>query len=138
MENDGIIELAREIGHRLQNNDSYIKFRLAEQYVEQDKELQELIDVFNNKRSEITAEASKAERDQEKIAKYNVEMRSAYAKIISNENMIKYNEAKEDLNMLLTRVNAIIQKSSEGEDPDTADYIPSDCTGSCSSCSGCR
>ncbi len=138
MENKDIIELAREIGRQLQKNDSYIKYQLAKQQADENEELQDLINEFNLKKIEVGNEASKQERDPERLRQLNTEMRAAYAKIITNDSYVKYNESKEELNMLLTRVNAIIQQSSEGEDPETADYIPSDCTGSCSSCSGCH
>lgn len=138
MENRDIIELAREIGRQLQQDDRYIKFQLAKQATDEDKELQDLIGEFNLKRMAISNEVSKADRDEEKLQKYNQEMRSAYAKIMSNENMINYNDTKAEFDLILTRVNAIIQKSSEGEDPNTADYTPSECTGSCESCGGCH
>lgn len=138
MENKDIIELAREIGRQLQKNENYIKFQLAKQATEEDKELQDLIGEFNLKRMAISNEVSKADRDEEKLQQYNKEMRSAYAKIMSNENMINYNDSKAEVDMILTRVSAIIQKSSEGEDPNTADYTPAECTGSCSTCGGCH
>lgn len=138
MENTDVIELAREIGRQLQKNESYIKFQLAKQATDEDKELQNLISEFNLKRSAISNEVSKENRDEEKLKKYNQELRSAYSKIMSNENMINYNEAKAEVDLILARVSAIIQKSSEGEDPDTADYTPSDCTGSCETCGGCH
>ncbi len=137
MENKDIIELAREIGRQLQKDENYIKFQLAKQATEDDEELQNLIGEFNLKRMAISNEVSKADRDEEKLQKYNQEMRSAYAKIMSNENMINYNDSKEALDLILARVSAIIQKSSEGEDPDTADYTPSACSGSCETCGGC-
>lgn len=133
-----IIELAREIGKEIQKDERYIKFQLAKQATDEDKELQNLIGEFNLKRMAISNEVSKADRNEEKLQKYNQEMRSAYAKIMSNENMINYNDTKAEFDMILTRVTAIIQKSSEGEDPETADYTPSECTGSCESCGGCH
>ena len=138
MENMDIIELAREIGRQLQKSESYLKFQLAKQATDEDKELQDLIGEFNLKRMAISNEVSKEDRDEEKLQKFNQELRSAYAKIMSNENMINYNDAKAEFDLILTRVSAIIQKSSEGEDPDTADYTPSECTGSCESCGGCH
>lgn len=132
-----IIELAREIGRKLQSDENYIKFQLAKQATDEDKELQDMIGEFNLKRIAINNEVSKDDRDEEKLKKYNQEMRSVYAKIMTNENMINYNDAKEAVDIILARVSSIIQKSSEGEDPDTADYTPS-CTGSCESCGGCH
>lgn len=134
-----IIELAREIGRQLQQDPVYINYTLAKDQADNDSELQELINEFNVNRSAISVETSKSseERDNEKIRELNKEMRSVYAKIMTNERMIKYNDSKDQLDIIMNRVSAIIQKSSEGEDPDTADYTPS-CSGSCATCGGCR
>lgn len=132
-----IIDLAREIGRKLQQDENYIKFQLAKQATDEDKELQDMIGEFNLKRMAINNEASKENRSEEKLQQLNQELRSVYAKIMTNENMINYNDSKEAVDTLLARVSAIIQKSSEGEDPETADYTPS-CSGSCSTCGGCH
>lgn len=52
--------------------------------------------------------------------------------------MIAYNEAKAEIDTLLRRVNAIIEQSASGADPETADYVEHSCGGECGSCSGCH
>ena len=76
-------------------------------------------------------------RDQEKLSKLNTEMREAYSQIMSNENMIAYNDAKAAFDVVANRVLAIVQQSAEGADPETADYSQSSCSGSCATCGGC-
>ncbi|GHU81506.1 hypothetical protein AGMMS50284_1500 [Clostridia bacterium] len=132
-----IIELSREIGKQIQQDDAYIKLQLAQQASDEDKELQELVGEFNLKRISINNEATKKEKDQEKINKLNEELRSCYAKIMGNVNMIKYNDAKQILDTLVGRALAIISQSAQGENPETTDYT-ADCGGSCSSCAGCH
>ena len=132
-----IIDLAREIGRKLQQDENYIKFQLAKQATDEDAVLQDMIGEFNLKRMAINNEASKENRSEEKLQQLNQELRSVYAKIMTNENMINYNDSKEAVDTILARVSAIIQKSSEGEDPETADYTPS-CSGSCATCGGCH
>lgn len=131
------IQLARELGKAIQQEDAYLKLQLAQQNSDNDKELQDLIGEFNLKRMAINNEAQKSDRDDDKLQKLNVEMREVYGKIMQNENMISYNEAKEGLDQILQRVLAIVSQSANGEDPETTDYSPS-CTGSCSSCAGCH
>lgn len=132
-----IIQMARELGKAIQQEDAYVKLQVAQQNSDNDKELQDLIGEFNLKRMSINNEAQKSDRDDEKLQKLNVEMREVYAKIMQNENMLSYNEAKEGLDLILQRVLAIISQSANGEDPETTDYSPS-CSGSCSSCGGCH
>ncbi len=132
-----IIKMARELGKAVQQEESYINLKKAQKTADDDKALQELIGEFNLKRMAINNEASKTERDDEKLQQLNEEMRSVYASIMSNENMKAYNEAKTALDTVMQRVLAIITQSAEGEDPETADYSPS-CSGSCSTCGGCH
>ena len=129
-----IIEKARELGRLIQEEDSYKKLQDAQKNADADMELQRLIGEFNLKRMSINNEASKKERDQEKLS---TEMREAYSQIMSNENMIAYNDAKAAFDVVANRVLTIVQQSAEGADPETADYSQSSCSGSCATCGGC-
>lgn len=133
-----IIALARELGKAIQQEESYIKLHEVQDKADADTELQSLIGEFNLKRMSINNEASKKERDQNKLSQLNTEMREVYSKIMSNENMIAYNSAKEEFDAVANRVLAIVQQSAEGADPDTADYSQSSCSGSCETCGGCH
>ena len=132
-----IIELTRELGKKLQKEDIYLKYQIAKQKADEDEELQKMINEFGLKREEISEATSKSESEQdpERIQKLNREMRKVYAKIMTNERMINYNDTKDEFDVLMKRITTIIQESSEGEDPETADYTP--CTGSCATCGGC-
>ncbi|HCB96281.1 MAG: YlbF family regulator [Ruminococcus bromii] len=133
-----IIALARELGKAIQQEESYIKLHEVQDKADADTELQSLIGEFNLKRMSINNEASKKERDQDKLSQLNTEMREVYSKIMSNENMIAYNSAKEEFDAVANRVLAIVQQSAEGADPDTADYSQSSCSGSCETCGSCH
>lgn len=132
-----IIKQARELGKAIQQEESFKNLQTAKTASDNDKQLQDLIGEFNLKRVSINNEAGKSDRDDEKMQKLNEEMRHVYAKIMQNENMTAYNQAKTDLDTIMQRVLAIITQSSEGEDPETTDYSPS-CNGSCGGCSGCN
>lgn len=131
-----IIELTRELGKLIQQETSYIKLKAAEKDADADQELQNLIQEFNLKRLSINNETQKAEKDQEKIKELNDEMQKVYADIMSNKNMIDYNNAKQEFDQIITRVMTILQNCAQGEDPETTDYTPS-CSGSCATCGGC-
>lgn len=132
-----IIEKARELGKLIQQEESYIALQKAQAEADADMELQNLIGDFNMKRMSINNEASKKDKDSDKLALLNSHMREDYSKIMSNKNMIAYNEAKDAFDMVANRVLAIVQQSAEGADPETADYSTSSCSGSCSTCGGC-
>ena len=69
-----ILTLAREIGAAIQISDEYITYRMHEQAVECDSELQEVIKKFNLKKAEIGDEISKTDSDKEKLDKLNTEI----------------------------------------------------------------
>lgn len=132
-----IIEKARELGKLIQQEESYIALQKAQADADADMDLQNLIGDFNMKRMSINNEASKKDKDSEKLALLNSQMREDYSKIMSNKNMIAYNQAKDAFDVVANRVLAIVQQSAEGADPETADYSTSSCSGSCSTCGGC-
>lgn len=131
-----VITMARELGRAIQQEETYIKLHEVQKQADADENLQSLISDFNLKRLAINEEAQKTDRDQDKLTKLNTEMRSVYSDIMSNENMIAYNEAKQAFDAVSNRVLAIVQQSIDGSDPETADYAES-CSGSCSTCGGC-
>lgn len=132
-----IIELSRELGRKIQQEDSYIAYQEANKACESDEALQTLIGEFNLKKLALNEKISAPEQDKDAVAALNTEMRKIYADIMVNENMIKLNESKSKFDTVINRVFAIVSNSANGEDPNTTDYQPS-CSGSCSSCSGCH
>ncbi len=93
-----VITMARELGKALQQEEAYIKWQEAQHTADADAELQKLIGEFNLKRMIINDEASKQDRDQEKLTKANKEMREVYSQIMSNENQ----RAKQGLHPVLS------------------------------------
>ena len=132
-----IIEMTRELGKAIQQDDRYLNMQLASQNCEDDQQLQDLIGDFNLKRLAINNEASGENADEEKLRTLNEELRHVYAEIMKNPNMTAYNVAREEMDGLMKRVPATTTKSAEGEAPATADYEES-CTGSCATCGGCH
>lgn len=132
-----IISLARQMGMEIQKDEKYIKLRLLEQRMENNDNLQDKIGKFNMDKMSLNHEISKSEVNQEKVDELNKSVMRQYEDIMSNEDMKEFNIAKQEIETLLKRVNAIIMQSAQGEDPMTADYEES-CGGSCSSCAGCH
>ncbi|MCI9576462.1 MAG: YlbF family regulator [Clostridiales bacterium] len=133
-----MIAMARELGKTIQQDERYLALQIARQNSDNDETLQDMIGEFNLKRMAINNEAGKENRDESKLQELNAELRHVYAEIMKNPNMTAYNQAKEALDAVLKRVNAIISLSVEGEDPETADLTEDTCGGSCSSCAGCH
>ena len=129
-----IIEMTRELGRALQNDERYIAMMAARQASDEDEALQEAIGEFNLKRMAISNEAQKEERDDETLRRLNDEFRAVYQKIMENEHMLRYNDAKNEFDALLQQMTGILSLCAEGEDPATCDA--SSCGGNCASCAG--
>lgn len=132
-----IIALAREIGKEIQKDERFLRAHVAMQAANEDEQLQGLIGQYNIKRDLLENELREQNRDDDKVKVYQQELNGLYVSIMKNEKMAAYNEARGDFDVLIRRVNAIIEQSANGEDPETADYIES-CAGNCSACSGCQ
>ena len=133
-----IIEMTRELGRALQNDERYIAMMSARQASDEDQALQEAIGEFNLKRMAISNEAQKDDRNEETLQRLNEEFRGVYQKIMENEHMLRYNDAKDEFDALLQRMTGILSLCADGEDPETCDYDAASCGGNCSSCAGCH
>ena len=133
-----IIEVTRELGRALQADERYVAMVAARKASDEDQALQEAIGEFNLTRMAINNEAQKDDRNEETIKRLNEEFRAVYQRIMENEHMLRYNEAKNDFDALLQRITGIIGLCADGEDPNTADYNPASCGGDCSSSGGCH
>ena len=133
-----VIEMARELGKKIQQEESYILLNTAQKAVEDDEDLQEKIAEFNMKRYELTQEITKADRDDKKIEELDKVVRELYDAATNHEKMIAYNNAQDEFNEMFEFVLHIIQMSATGDDPDTIEKPEQGgCSGDCSSCGGC-
>ncbi len=127
---DTIIEMAKELGAAIQQDARFLAYKAAKEKSDADLELQTLIGEFGLKRAAVNHEMESGAKDEEKFRRLNTELRACYEKIMQNENMQAYNDAKNALDTLLDSINSILATSVNGEEA-------SGCSGSCSSCSGC-
>lgn len=133
-----VIEMARELGKKIQQEESYIALTNAQRAVEEDDELQEKIAEFNMKRYELTQEITKPERDDKKIEELDKVVHELYDVATNHEKMVAYNDAQDEFNEMYEYVLHIVQMSAAGDDPDTIERPEQGgCSGDCSSCGGC-
>ena len=133
-----VIEMARELGKKIQQEESYIALTNAQRAVEEDEVLQEKIAEFNMKRYELTQEITKADRDDKKIEELDKVVHELYDVATNHEKMVAYNNAQDDFNEMYEYVLHIIQMSATGDDPDTIQRPEQGgCSGDCGSCGGC-
>lgn len=131
-----VIELTRELGKAIQQDDRYIAYNLAKQVNDNDSELQADIERFSHLRDDLNKAMCEENKDGDKLQKIDEELKAVYQKIMSNKNMLVFNAAQQALEGLINNVNQIISLCANGEDPDTC-QPSTGCTGSCSTCGGC-
>mgnify|MGYP000866844556 CR=1 FL=1 len=133
-----VIEMARELGKLIQQDERYAAYNKAKEANDKDEILQNLINEFNMKRVQLNTEMSKPDKDSSKLSELDSAIKSLYGNIMANENMIAFNEAKTAMDNMLSQINMVITLSANGEDPATCPTeMSSSCSGSCSTCGGC-
>ncbi len=131
-----IIQMARELGKALQQDDRYIAYMLAKQVNDEDTALQADINRFDELRAELNTIMSSENADHDKLRETDRELKEVYRKIMANKNMLVFNAAQKSLEGLVSSINEIISLCANGEDPDTCEPS-SGCAGSCAECGGC-
>lgn len=134
-----LIQMTREMGRAMQSDERFIQMQIAKQGCDEDQLLQEKIREFNLKQAKINLEAQKEPRDEALLKQLNTEFRHLYGDILKNEQMTRYNEAREAFNEIFQEITGLLTLFADGQDPMTAVYTPpGGCDGSgCSGCSGC-
>lgn len=135
-----IVKMARELGKEIQKSELYRKLVAAKEKNDNDTELQDLIGQFNLKRLAINSQINDNQKhDEDEMRRLDSELKEIYGKILHNENMIAYNDAKNAMDDLMNQISTILMYSVNGEDPETCpSKQETGCSGSCSSCSGCH
>ena len=128
------IDLFKRAAMAMQTDSRYLALDQARKMNDSDEELQNMI---NLARMDLNNEISKTERDDARVAELNEKVNSLYSKIMNDEGMVAYNEAKRDCEALVNYIDAIINTAMNGGDPMTVQEPTSSCSGSCSTCGGC-
>ncbi len=134
-----VIAIARQLGKALQEEEAYKKMIAAAAANDANAELQEDIEKFNLLRLQLNEEISKTESDENKKTELQKDLNDLYAKVTADPNMIAFNDARTELELLLDKVNQVITAAASGEDPETFEiHDHSSCGGNCASCGGCH
>lgn len=131
-----VIQMTRELGKAIQQDDRYIAYNLAKQVNDEDNELQADIALFDGLRNDMREAMSSENPDFDRINAIDKETKALYQKIMDNPKMIAFTKAQTVLENLVTNINQIISLCANGEDPDTCEPLPS-CSGNCATCGGC-
>ena len=108
------IDLFKRAAMALQTDSRYLAMDQARKMNDKDEELQNLIGEFNLARMDLNNEIGKPERSDERIAELNQKVNDLYGKIMADDGMVAYNEAKRDCEALVNYIDAIINTAMNG------------------------
>ncbi len=130
--------MARDLGAAIQKDERYIKYVEARKQNEADTELNDLIGKIQLIHLSYQNEASKEDRNEQKLDAYDREFNEVYQKVMANPNMQNFNEAQQEMDELMKYLTGILSLCVRGEDPETCDPHEHEhhCNGECSSCGG--
>ncbi len=133
-----INELTRELGKAIQADERYAAYKAAVEANDADTGLNELMGKMQLLQLSYQQEAQ-GNADEAKLEQYNNEFTALYNEIMLNENMKKFEEAKQNLDDMMNYIVQFLSMCVNGADPETCDPTAqqADCTGSCSTCGGC-
>ena len=135
-----VIELTRQLGAAIQQDERYLAFAKAKEANEKDEALNALMGEIQMIQMNYQMEASKEEPDSAKMQEFEAEFNAKYEAFMANENMQKYDEARAEVDSMMNYIMQILGLCVNGADPATCEPEQHDhsCDGSCSSCSGCH
>ncbi len=134
-----VIEITRQLGEAIQQDERYIAFMEAKRANEEDMELNAMIGKLNLVQMAYQNESGKEAPDDKKLDDMDKEFRQLYGDIMLNENMKRYEEKKQVVDDMMKYLIGILSQCVNGADPATCEPVSADgeCTGSCSTCGGC-
>ncbi len=134
-----VITIARQLGKALQEEEAYKRMVAAAAANDANAELQEEIEKFNLIRFQLNEEISKEDADKEKVDGLQKELSEIFEKVTADPNMILFNDARTEFEVILDKINQIITAAASGDDPETYEiHDHSSCGGDCASCGGCH
>lgn len=131
-----LIEKTRELGVAIQDTDEFTAFIVAKTAADKSEKLQDKLGQFNLKKLDLNRAIIADEKDNEKIAALNAEVKTLYEEIVSDPLMIAYSTTKDELDGVVRFMMQIIEGSANGKNP--YEIEEQACGGDCSACGGCH
>ncbi len=135
-----VIELTRQLGAAIQQDDRYKAYEEARKANEADTALNELIGKINLVQMNYQNEAAKGEgADEATMENFAKEFEQLYREIMLNGNMVKFEAAKTQVDDMMNEIMGILACCVDGQDPETCTpHQEHNCDGSCNTCGGCH
>ena len=127
----GIFELAAELGKELKKDARLIALEAAREAYEADEKIAALMKEYEVQQQAIQMEAVKEDRDENALNAIQDRIEEIYNAIVATDTYQALEQAQNDVNELMEKVNNTITFNITGEKP-------AGCTHNCSTCGGCH
>ncbi len=130
-----ILNLTVEFAKKIQQTEEYLNLSKAKKANDNDLKLQSMIHEYNFLIDNIK-NLIKNKSDKKTIDDENLKISEIYKKIMLNENMIMFNKASENMNILMNKINSILIDAVNGKKTIACDDKKNIDCGNCGKCSG--
>lgn len=134
MENK-ILDLTKELAKELQQSDLYQNYEIAKQTADKDEKLQHSIREFNELKENITKIMQNSEAPKDNLDEMNSKLKEIYDNVMNEPNMLIFNNAKDELDKLMLKINNILTSALNGEEPSEEQSCGHSENGGCEGCS---
>ena len=127
-----ILEMAKELGKAIEESKEFSDLQATQAIQESDPKAQELIGEYNLKRMNIMQRAQNENLTEEDYNKIRTELADEFDKLMQYDVIKNFIDAKDAFDTMYEQVKNIIDFYANGEQPTGG------CSGSCSTCGGCK
>ena len=128
-----IIDKARELGIALSKSKEFQRMNAAREAMEADIAVTNMIEEYQSKQEQIVDILAETDPDRDLVVALTADVESIQSMLFCNPVFSELMDAQNDFQQLMAKVNAVIGSCIGVEPP-----APNSCSGSCSSCSGCK
>ena len=129
----------RELGKEIQKDKRFAALKDAAALNDANEELQKQMQELQLISLKYQQEMQKGEEaSQERITELQGEYQSVYNDIMETESMQQYSAAAAEMEQMAQYISGMIGLFFDGQDPETCEIPPQDCTHDCSTCGGCH
>jgi cell fate (sporulation/competence/biofilm development) regulator YlbF (YheA/YmcA/DUF963 family) len=129
----------RELGKEIQKDERFAALKDAAALNDANEELQKQMQELQLISLKYQQEMQKGEEaSQERITELQGEYQSVYNDIMETESMQQYSAAAAEMEQMAQYISGMIGLFFDGQDPETCEIPPQDCTHDCSTCGGCH
>lgn len=130
---DAVFQKTRELGQALMESEAYLKMKAAEDRAMQNGEAARAMGEYLEKRQQLQEAMQSENPDPGALKRISDEMDAAQERLQMMDDIVALTEARNEFNALIGQINQVLQFIVTGEMTQ-----PSECSGSCATCSGCH